>query len=142
MRIYEEYATSTAKRAAQRGARFGQATGQAKGYLFVFNEDGHRMSGNICVYDALGEILEVDDGLPQAISGVSVSLDQLRIRCRRIGFETLPEVWKIAFANALDCSLDGAIPELAVQRRRYRAVLQFATAESVTHSWSKSSCGD
>jgi len=132
MRIYEEYATPALKRKAQRGAKLGVATGKAKGYLFVFDEDGRRMSGNVCVYDALGEILEVDDGLPQAISSVTPSLDYLRLRCRKIGFNTLPDVWKQAFGQKLDQCLDDSIPELADQRRRYRKVLRFAQAEAIT----------
>lgn len=127
MRIYEEYATPTDKRRAQKGAKLCKATGKAKGYLFVFNEDGMRSDRDETVYDALGECLETNDGLPCSITSVTPSLNYLRHWCRRIGFATLPEVWKRAFANKLEGCLSDSVPELREARRRYRQVLVFGS---------------
>jgi len=126
MLIYEEYRSAKDKRKAQRkGAKRGVATGLAKGYLFVFDEDGIQHTGVTAEYEALGEILETDDGQPDSIGSVTPTLNFLSTRCRRIGFNALPEAWKRAFATKLNTMLDHS-PELKEQRKRYRKVLRWS----------------
>jgi len=136
MRIYEEYESNAEKRKAQRGAKRGVATGKARGYLFIFEEDGKHWSGHTMVYSgAFGELLDVGQGPgagPESITSVNPSDDHLRNKCRRVGFETIPDAWKRAFAAKLDDCLDESIPELKKQRKRYgRIIRQYAQATTV-----------
>lgn len=131
MRIYEEYDNPREKRRAQRGAVRGQATGQARGYLLVFDEDGswisHHTTGPVAVYDGLGELY---DGAqpgdpPRSIVHVTPARGFLASHCRLVGFDSLPEKWKRAFAARLDDILVEANDPGC--RRRYARVLRHAT---------------
>jgi len=122
MRIYEEYATHKEKRQAQHGAKLARATGKARGYLFVFDEDGINYQGQ---YNAIGETFELEPGEgPRALTTVYPTAQHLRLRCRRIKWDDLPEAWKQAFAAKLDDCLSESVAELAAQRKRYSKIIK------------------
>ena len=125
MRVYEEYQDPQEKRKAQRGAKRGIATGKARGYVLVFNEDGieYAYGGerSIAVYNGLGELFAGGEpgDLPRAMVHCTPSIDFLRNHCRSVGFETIPQEWKVAFASYLNnCLQDDG------ERKRYRKVLR------------------
>jgi hypothetical protein len=134
--VYEEYASAHDKRAAQRGARRGAATGKAKGYVLVFDENGHGLSrGEVVYWDALGELFtpEHDSGNPpRCITDCTPAWNYLREKCRRVGFESIPADWKRAFARRLSGQLSVAFCSdedkqfLREQRRRYRSILKWS----------------
>jgi hypothetical protein len=138
VRVYEEYASARDKRVAQRGARRGVATGKAKGYVLVFDENGHGLSrGEAVWWDALGELFTPEhdsDNPPRCITDCTPAWNYLREKCRRVGFESIPVAWKRAFALRLDYQL--TVPQhdaddnykqiVCAQRRRYRNILKWA----------------
>jgi len=131
MKIYEEYDSPSEKRKAQRGAKRGVATGKAVGYVLVFNEDGIQRHGATAVYEGLGELMsnEGPGSEPNTITSVTPSLDYLRVRCRVVGWDTIPEVWKRAFGVKLNDMLqvyEGEPDEMKKYRRRYRKVTRWA----------------
>jgi len=126
MRIYERYATPADKRKAQRaGVKRGVASGKAKDYLLVFNEDGYtNSSGYEVTYGAFGELYTNNDINNPCLVSCDASLTYLQKNCRRIGFDSLPMPWKLAFARKLDdCLRDEDVPGI---RKRYRKVIRFA----------------
>lgn len=131
MKIYEEFDNPSDKRKAQRGASRGVATGKATGYVLVFNEDGIQRQGANYVYEALGELMSHDGpgSLPNTITYVTPSVDYLREKCRVVGWDTIPEVWKRAFGRKLKDMLrvyEDSPDEMKKYRRRYRKVTKWA----------------
>lgn len=132
VRIYEEYDSPREKRQAQRGAKRGIATGRARGYLFVFNEDGiHHTTRCQALYDSIGELFSGSKPgeEPHSMTHSEVSITYLRFNCRFIGFDSIPQSWKQAFAEKLDdCVVEENDPGC---RKRYARYLKHS--QRVSH---------
>lgn len=94
----------------------------------VFNEDGIEYHHNpyTAIYNAIGELMaDTSPGCgPQALCHCTPSLDYLRTKCRSVGFDSIPEEWKKAFARHLDSCLRNEDDPGC--RKRYRRVLKHA----------------
>ena len=93
IRFYEEYETTSEKRAAQRGATLRQPTGKARAFILVDNREQSYLQGVVTVFQ---QAPGCPGPCPAALTVDEMSLDFLRHKCRMVGRRYLPDGWKKA----------------------------------------------